>query len=451
MLNDRVWTRRSVRLFGMVVASALLLTGCGSANSTGGNSSTNTSSQTSSTSNQVVHMTFWSWVPGIKQQVALFNASHPNIQVTLDQTPTGAAGTYAKMFAAIKAGDPPDVGQIEFDVLPSFVQTGGLLDLSKYGVNQYKSQFPASIWSQVNFNGGVYAVPQATGPTGLFYNATLFKKYGLSVPNTWAQFASEAESLHKAHPKVYLTNFDTDPSWLAMFVWQAGGKWFDIQNNAWKLGFTSGSSMMVANYWQKLINDGAAPVEPSFNSSWYHQLSSGQLLTWPTAQWGAAIMQGSVPGGSGNWKLAPMPQWTAGANSYAQYGGSTTAVFTDTKHPKEATEFAEWMNTDLKSINAGVVAGFGWPAATNGLNVSALKQTSSYFGSQEMKGIFTKAENDTLSDWTYGPDYSTVLTQMGDHFKGLSQNGSITLSQVMSDTQKQQLSTLKGSGINVVN
>jgi len=75
-----------------------------------------------------VTLTFWSWVPGIQTQVALFNKTHPGIQVHLVKTPTGAAGTYAKMFAAIKAGDPPDVGQIEFDVLPSFVATGGILD-----------------------------------------------------------------------------------------------------------------------------------------------------------------------------------------------------------------------------------------------------------------------------------------------------------------------------------
>lgn len=396
----------------------------------------------------MVHLTFWSWVPGIQTQVALFNKTHPSIQVALTKTVTGPAGAYAKMFAAIKAGDPPDVGQIEFDVLPSFVRTGGILNLAKYGASSYKKDFSSFSWKLVSFGGGTYAIPQATGPTGLFYNAALFKKYGLAVPKTWAQFASEAGSLHKAHPGVYLTNFDTDPSWLAMYVWQAGGRWFQIKGNAWKLGFTGSASEKVASYWQSLISSHSVEVAPSFDAAWYHQLADGTLLTWPTAQWGTTIMSGSVASGSGNWRIAPMPQWSASSNAYGQYGGSTTAVFKDTRHPRSALTFALWMNTNTKAIQAGVKAGFGWPAATAGLSVSALHGTLSYFGSEHIYKVFRTSEAKTRTGWNYGPDYSTVLTQMGDLFKGLT-NNSITLPKVLSGTQSKQLSTLKSSGISV--
>ena len=433
--------RRLGALTGLVLLGGIVLAGCG----------TGSSPQASGTAHKVVHLTFWSWVPGIQKQVALFNQTHKNIQVTLDKVPTGAAGTYAKMFTAIKAGDPPDVGQIEFDVLPSFVQTGGLLNLAKYGATNYAKDFTPFAWGLVNFGGGVWAIPQATGPTGLLYNATLFKKYGLSVPKTWKQFASEAVSLHKSHPNVYLTNFDTDPSWLAMYVWQAGGRWFQIKNgSSWKLGFTSPASIRVANYWQNLIDQGAVPVEPSFDSSWYHQLSTGTLLTWPTAQWGTTIMQDEVPGGSGDWKIAPMPQWASSSNQYGQYGGSTTAVFKATKHPRAAETFALWINTNKQAISAGVNAGFGWPAAKGGSSVRPLHVHLSYFGHQNPFAVFHQSENATVSRWSFGPDYSTVLTQMGDLFSKLgSGHGKLTLSQVLANTQKAQINALKKSGISV--
>lgn len=393
-----------------------------------------------------VTLTFWSWVPGIQSQVALFNKSHPSIHVKLVKTPTGAAGTYAKMFAAIKAGDPPDVGQIEFDVLPSFVATGGILDLSKYGASKDSKLFSPTSWQQVTFGGGTWAIPQATGPTGLMYNSAAFKQYHLAVPTTWAQFASEAVALHKAHPGVYLANFDTDPSWLAMLSWQAGGRWFQISHNEWKLGFTDAGSEKVASYWQTLINDHAIVVEPSFNAAWYHQLANGTVLTWPTAQWGTTIMIDDVASGAGKWRIASMPQWTAGAHVYAQYGGSTTAVFKDTKHPKQALTFSIWMNTNLPSIQAGVVAGFGWPAATAGLKVPALSGTLSYFGPEHIYPIFEVAQADTAPGWSYGPDYATVLTQMGDLFSGLA-SGKTTLAAMLTKSQSEQLSTLHGQGI----
>lgn len=393
-----------------------------------------------------VTLTFWSWVPGIQSQVALFNKSHANIKVHLVKTPTGAAGTYAKMFAAIKAGDPPDVGQIEFDVLPSFVATGGILDLSKYGAGKYSKLFSPTSWQQVSFGGGTWAIPQATGPTGLMYNAAAFKKYHLAVPTTWAQFASEAIALHKAHPGVYLANFDTDPSWLAMLAWQAGGRWFRISHNEWKLGFTDAGSEKVASYWQKLIDNHAIVVEPSFNAAWYHQLADGTVLTWPTAQWGTTILADDAAAGAGKWRIASMPQWTPGAHVYSQYGGSTTAVFKDTKHPQQALTFAIWMNTNLKAIQAGVVAGFGWPAATAGLKVPALHGTLAYFGPQHIYRIFRVSQAHTAPGWSYGPDYATVLTQMGDLFSGLA-SGKTTLAKILAKTQSEQLSTLRSQGI----
>ena len=43
----------------------------------------------------------------------------------------------------------------------------------------------------------------------LFYRADLFKKYGLTVPTTWAQFAADATKLHSAAPGVYLGSFSS--------------------------------------------------------------------------------------------------------------------------------------------------------------------------------------------------------------------------------------------------
>jgi len=436
--------RRTGRRLVAILAACGLAAGIAACGSSSGSSK---SAASGAAKGGVVHLTFWSWVPGIAQQVKMFNKSHPDIQVNLLQTPTGAQGTYAKMFAAIKAGDAPDVGQLEFDVLPAFVATGGVLNLAKYGATSDASKFTPSSWKQVSFGNGVWAIPQATGPTGLFYNAALFKKYGLAVPTTWAQFASEAVSLHKAHPGVYMTNFDTDPSWLAMFAWQAGGNWFAASGNQWKLGFTDPGSEQAAQYWQKLIAEKAVPAEASFNAAWYHQLAKGQLLTWPTAQWGTTIMADNVPSGSGQWRVAPMPQWSAGANTYGQYGGSTTAVFKGTAHPQQALEFAEWMNTNPQAIQAGVVAGFGWPAATSGLSVPALNTKMSYFGPEDIYKVFRTSSAQTASGWSYGPDYSTVLSQMGDTFNGLA-SGSSSLPGSLTTTLHQQLSTLKSSGIN---
>jgi multiple sugar transport system substrate-binding protein len=443
---------RAVKVFAVVGAAAIALAACGSSSkptsSKAPSSSSTTPSSTTRSSSKKVTLTFWSWVPGIATQVALFNKTHPDINVVLTKT-AGSTATYAKFFTAIKAADTPDVGQIEFDVLPDFVRTGGILDLAKYGANADAGKFSPSAWSEVDFGGGTWAIPQATGPTGLAYNAKLFKKYGLAVPTTWAQFASEAKSLHAAHPGVYLTNFNLSTSWLGMFAWQAGATWFKPQGSEWKLGFTSAASEKAANYWQTLISDHAVLPSTEFTPAWYKQLDTGEVLTWPTAQWGQAIMEDDITTTAGDWKVAPMPQWTAGAHAYGQWGGSTTAVFKTTKHPRAALTFALWMNTNAQAVQAGVLAGFGWPAATSGLTAPALHSKPSYFSNQDTFSLFNTAQKDTLSDWNFGPDFSTVRSQGDDLYKGLT-DGSLTLTQWLKQLQSEQLSTLKGLGITAV-
>ena len=147
---------------------------------------------------------------------------------------SGNAGTYAKMFSALQAGNAPDLGQVEYATLPNFEHVGGLVDLSKYGAGSVQSDFVPWTWSQVTQGSAVYAIPQDTGPMGLFYRADLFKKYGLPVPTTWAQYLSDAKKLHAANPNAYIAAFPaSDAQWFAGLAWQAGAKWFSTSGDTW--------------------------------------------------------------------------------------------------------------------------------------------------------------------------------------------------------------------------
>ncbi len=47
------------------------------------------------------------------KQVALFNKTHPDIHITLNNVGSGPI-EYNKLFTAIKAANEPDLSQIEF-------------------------------------------------------------------------------------------------------------------------------------------------------------------------------------------------------------------------------------------------------------------------------------------------------------------------------------------------
>ena len=425
-----------------VTVGVLALVACSS-----GGSSSSGSASTSAAGGKVT-LTFWSWVPGISQSVSLWNKTHPNIQVNLNETTSGEAGAYAKMFSALQAGNAPDLGQVEFSVLPNFEHVGGLVDLSKYGADSVKQDFVPWTWAQVSQGSAIYAIPQDTGPMGLFYRTDLFKKYGLPVPTTWAQYLSDAEKVHAAHPNIYITAFPSnDPQWFSGLAWQAGAQWFTTAGDTWVAGINDAASQQVASYWQQLISDHLVKIDQDFSTAWYKDLSDGTLLTWPTAVWGENTLITNAASTKGDWRVAPMPNWGA-TPSNGNWGGSTTVVFKDSKYPAQAAQFAEWLNTNQESITGLITKGGLYPADLAGQQQPAANSPVAFYGGQNIWQVFEAGGKLVNTSFQWGPIMSTTFTQMADGF-GSATGGSSTLNKVLSSTQSQTINSMKQQGFSV--
>jgi multiple sugar transport system substrate-binding protein len=429
--------RGKLLLAAGVAVGALALAACSSS-----------SSSPASAGGGKVTLTFWSWVPGISQSVNLWNKSHPGIHVNLDEVTSGAAGTYAKMFSALQAGNAPDLGQIEYATLPNFEHVGGLVNLAPYGAGSVKSDFVPWTWSQVTEGSEVEAIPQDTGPMGLFYRADLFKKYGLAVPTTWAQYLSDAKTLHAKDPNAYIAAFPAnDAQWFAGLAWQAGAKWFSTSGDTWVTGIDDSPSQQVASFWQELISDHLVKVEPDFASEWYKDLSDGTLLTWPTAVWGENTLITNAAPSKGDWRVAAMPNWGS-TPSNGNWGGSTTVVFKDSKHPAQAAQFAEWLNTNPQSITGLITKGGLFPADMAGEHQPAANSPVAFYGGQNIWKVFQADGKLVNTSFKWGPIMNTTFTQMADGF-GKATSGSETLAQVLASTQSQTIATMKSQGFSV--
>jgi multiple sugar transport system substrate-binding protein len=400
-------------------------------------------------SRAVVNLIFWQWATGTDKATALWNKTHPGIHVKWDLVTAGGNGTYAKMNTAIKAGNPPDLGQIEYQFLPTFETTGGLLDLSKYGASSLKSKFVSWTWNQVTLGNAVYAIPQDTGPMAMFYRADLFKKYNIAVPKTWADYAYAAAKLHKANKNYYITDFPpTDPGWFIGLEWQAGARWFRINGNSWKLAMNDTASRQVASYWQNLLRQKLVKTDTDFTDAWYHDLQSGGVATWVTAVWGANTIIANAPKTKGDWRVAPMPQWSANKYIAGNWGGSTTVAFKATKHPKEAAEFAEWLNTDPQSVKLMVEGAQLYPALQSALDTSAVNGPMAFYGNQQVNSVFHTASNHVDLTFQWGPTMGQVFTDINDQFSN-AVNGKTTLVNALDALQASTYKTMKSQGFSV--
>jgi multiple sugar transport system substrate-binding protein len=431
----------------VALAAVLAVSAC---SSSGGGAGSGSSAPPKS---GVAHLTFWSWVPNIGNAVNLFNKTHKNIQVSLDTIPTGSNGGYAKMLAAVKAGNGPCDAQVEYQELPTFVVQGALVDIKQYA-SASQSLFVPWQWQQGVFNGGVYAIPQASGPMGLFYNKKVWSAAGVtSPPKTWAQFAADAAKIHAKNPKDYITSFEADNSaWFASLAWQLGTNWFGTSGDSWTVNIDNPASVKVASYWSQLVKQGVVKTESSFTSPWYKDLQTGAISSWIGASWGDAIIRQNAPHTSGDWAVAPMPQWSAAAPfASANWGGSSTAVLKGCSDPAAATQFAVWLNSNKQSMNLLVTDGYGWPAVPDVSGIPAITNDPAvfkFYNGQNINTVFAQADQHINESWGWIPNVTDTYNTLNSAFTSASA-GKGTFTGALATAQKATVSQLKSAGLSV--
>ncbi|HEX6797430.1 MAG TPA: sugar ABC transporter substrate-binding protein [Ktedonobacterales bacterium] len=401
-----------------------------------------------SNSSGVVNLTFWSFNPPIQQQVDLFNKTHSNIHVTYHTQPSGFGQYYPKVLAAVRAGNAPDVALIEYQYIPTMVANGALVDISKYGADSAKSQFDPAAWALSGENGAQYGYPQDTGPMALFYNAAIFQRAGISSPpTTWDEFAQDAAKIHALGPNYYITAFPPQSTgWFQGLVWQSGAQWFSIDSakQAWKVSINSDASKKVADYWQNLLDKGLVSTTADFSNDWAAGLNNGTIASWVSAVWGQGVIPGDAKDQTGKWAVAPMPQWTPGANVTAMWGGSAISVISGTKHPAEANEFAQWYLTNQQSLDIGVKQ-IGWYPSNLTARATATTAPVAYYGNQVVDQVFVK--QDIQPGWLFPPNLTSLTNLQGNGFSQAVANHT-SLSSALDTLQSQIIADLTGNGIN---
>jgi multiple sugar transport system substrate-binding protein len=438
------------------LAAATALAACSSSTSSSAPAATSApaggsaSATSSSALSQPATLTWWAWAPQDKQLVAAFEKAYPNIKVNLVNAGTGTA-EYTKLQNAIKAGSGvPDIAQIEYYALPQFALGGSLADLGADGLSSDQSQFSTAVWDSVQVSGKLVGLPQDTGPMALFYNKTVFDKYGLTVPTTWAQFAADAKKLHAASPKEYLTNDTGDPGFTTSMIWAAGGHPYVVSGTSdvtINLSNSDSGTQKFVNLWSPLVSGGDLAPISSWSNQWYTGLSNGTIASLVTGGWMGVDLESGVPTGKGDWRVAPMPEWTTGTTANSENGGSADSVLAASKNQAAAAAFLQWISTGQGAQLSASTGDF--PASTTILNSSSWQnQPQAYFGGQAINQVLSKASADVLPGWSYLP-FQVYANSIFPNTVGQAYTGKSTLSAGLSAWQQQSASYGSQQGFSI--
>jgi multiple sugar transport system substrate-binding protein len=435
----------------LLCALATAASACASGGSSPAPSSPQAAGSSGSCQSQTgkVNITYWAWNTQFKPAVAEFNATHPNIHVTFDLV---AEQDYQNLFNALKAGNAPDVAQVEYSELPAFRFQNGLTNIASCApVKDMSSQFPAWTMSQVGVGtSAVYGVPQDIEPLGLYYREDIFKKYGLQVPTTWAQYQADALKLKSENPAIKITSMtDGDEGILVGLDWQNGARPFQYSGSSFMFDMDSPQAAQVANYWQGLVKDGvinttAKPFTPAQYSAW----DNGTVATVVAPAFYGNVMVDDATASKGDWRVAPLPQWQAGQDANGNDGGSSIAVMAGTKHEYADAVFAEWLGANQQALETAF-GGVELAAASSYMNSSAIDTPSAYFGGQPYLQVFKAAAAGVNTNFQWAPNQFTVNLDLQDALAGAF-NGTSSIESAFKSTQSQAAASLRSSGVTVL-
>ena len=390
-------------------------------------------------------VTFWGWAPGYEEAAARFNATHRDARVEFEKIVSGSKGGYAKIFAAVKAGNAPCLAQIGYESLPSFVVEGAVEDVSKE-VAAYRGEYGDAAWDQVRVDGHVYGVPVDMGPMALYYRTDVYARNGLKPEATWEEFAADAAKLHAADPNGYLSVFNPDdPWWFAGMSAQAGGTWFGTDGQGWKVSLADKGTTKAASYWQGLVEKGLVKAEQSYTPDLYKDFQDGTVAAYPGPVWFSSVLQQNAAQAAGKWGVAPMPQWQDGTTSVGNDGGSSSAVIKGCRNTAAAVEFANWMSTDASAVGTLVDKAGIYPASVSGASIPALSERSAYFGNQAIFDVF-KQSLSQAARWNWGPTMTQTSGDLTDAF-GAAVAAHTDLSAALGAVQDRTIEALKAKGL----
>ncbi|MEU8465689.1 sugar ABC transporter substrate-binding protein [Streptomyces sp. NPDC029003] len=372
-------------------------------------------------------VTVWAWEPTLKKVVADFERKYPKVDVELVNAGTGDKQYTALQNAAAAGSGAPDVAQVEYFALGQFALGRSVEDLTRFGAFAHDKDFTAGPWSAVRFDKAVYALPMDSGPMALFYNKKVFDQYGVAVPTTWDEYVEAARALHKADPKLYITNDIGDAGATTSLIWQAGGRPYKTQGTKVGIDFGDAGTKAYTSTWQKLLDEKLLAPVGSWSDEWYKGLSDGSIASLAVGAWMPANLATGAPGAAGDWRVAPLPQWTKGAKAGAENGGSSLAVPKGARNKALAYAFIEYATTGAGATSR--VSEGAFPATRADLESKAFLETAfPYFGGQQANQVLADAAGNVGTGWSYLP-YQVYANSVFNDTVGKAYVSSTTLAQ----------------------
>lgn len=283
-----------------------------------------------------------------------FQQTHPRVRVRVIYD----TSKFQKLNVQLAGNAGPDLFYYVVDRLPALAQRGQISDLTP-AFSPLADQFYPEVIDACRVNGKLYMVPFHFSTDVLFFNRDWFEKAGEPVPDAswdWPKFADVALRLAAVH-QIHIPTVLPRP---LLLVQSFGGILFA----GGKCTVNSRETIAALQLYRDLVARGVAPTTAAM----------GEVEAFDGVN---LFRDGKIPVLVGRtymltefdhitdfrWDVAPVPK---GKVRWSRLSIGGNCVWSGTKHPQEAADFARFYSTEgammaAKSRNAipGIEGGGG--------------------------------------------------------------------------------------------
>ncbi|ASK66480.1 ABC transporter substrate-binding protein [Brachybacterium avium] len=430
-------------LFGALVASVLVISGCG------GTAESTDEGTTGGTAEDPVVIQYLHRLPDgegmtlVQDSIDRFNDEHPGIRVEATKFDGQPDESYAKIHQSVVAGDGLCLAQVGYDSIGATFVAGDLMDVTDYA-DEYTGNYAEGPMAQMTVGGAVVGLPQDTGPLIYMYDTAAFDELGIEVPTTWDEFYEAAKTAREDGK--YIGTFQTDEVKALMSgqAAAAGSTWFEGTEDGWEVSLDDEATAQVAEVYQKLIDEDLIKVVGRWDTSFTDALVGGEIIGTVGAGWEPAFFLGDFEQEETSWEVAHLPAFDPANPSTGPDGGSGVAVVKGCEHPEEAMLVANWYNTQVPDlVSQGLVVAATTEEPQTPENIKQL------WNGQDVYSVLAEANDRMNPDFAFGPTWPSVGAVLNETGATVSKGGT-SMEELFEAGQTAAVTSLEDAGLPVV-
>jgi sorbitol/mannitol transport system substrate-binding protein len=290
---------------------------------------------------------------------------------------------------------------------PLFAKNSWLVDLTK----QYIASDPSydasdllpAVAKSLSFNGDLYAAPFYGESSMLYYNKTMLKAAGITMPEhpTWAVVAADAAKLNKPGSEAGiclrgLAGWGDNMASLDTVINTYGGEWY---NTSWQAQLNSPADTAAINFYVNLIK---ADGESGASNDSFNQLltlyGQGKCAMWYDSTVAATSIATTYPSVFANTSYAFAPVDKTKSSGWLWTW--SLGIPQGTANSGAAWKFVSWATS--KNYDSLVASKYGWAAVPPGSRTSLYSNPSYQSAAKAFANITLQSIDST------DPDHPTV-------------------------------------------